>query len=402
MQLTHKQHQFFNQAEEPQTPYLLVDLDVVEQSYCRLAEAFPFADIYYAVKCNPAAPVIDRLRGLGARFETASLPEIQACLCQGVPPEHIHFGNTIKSASAIRAAHAMGVESFGLDSPMELHKLATHAPHSKVSYRLETDGQGAGFGLDRKFGASVDQIADMMVEARSLALTSHGVSFHVGSQQMDPEAWVRAIEDIAHLMDKLERHDIRFYLVNLGGGFPAASTPLLVKGARLAPDRIDVFGGILKDAVRRLLPADMRFMIEPGRCLTADAGVIRSSVLLVSRRAPFQRPSPQPGQDRAGRRSASKRWVYLDVGRFNGLHDAGTVAFPIQTSRDASGERLATVLAGPTCDSDDILYDEQAGLLLPDPLDEGDKVMFGGTGAYSGCFSTVGFNGFPALAEHYI
>jgi ornithine decarboxylase len=387
MLVTEKQAQFFNKASEPETPYLLVDLDVVEAQYGRLMEALPFAALYYAVKCNPAAPLIRTLNRLGARFEAASLPEIQHCLGQGVAPGDIHFGNTIKSSEAIRIAYETGIHSFTVDSPMELEKVARNAPGTKVSYRMETDGKGAAFGLDRKFGAPIDRIADMMVQARGLSLNSYGVSFHVGSQQLDPQAWVRAIENVARLAEKLERHDIALSLVNLGGGFPAVTTPLMVEDQALPPDYIEVFGQVITEAVNRLLPAGLHFVVEPGRYLTADAGILRSSVMLVSQRG-------EPGDH--------KRWVYLDAGRFNGLHDAGTVRFPIETSRDDTDAWRTAILAGPTCDSDDILYDEQAGICLPDPLAEGDKVMFGGTGAYSTCFSTVGFNGFPALKEYYI
>lgn len=394
MQLTHKHRQFFNQVSEPHTPYLLVDLDVVEDRYRRLAKALPFADIYYAVKCNPAGQLINRLRKLGAGFEAASWPEVQACLAQGVRPEDVHFGNTIKSSAAIHLAHNSDIQSFCVDSPMELQKVALNAPGSHVSYRMAVSNQGAGFGLERKFGASVEQIVEMMISAQSLPVISSGVSFHVGSQQMDPGAWVSAIEEVARLLESLQHHGITLNLINLGGGFPAVSTPLLEGKNSLPPPPIEVFGEALSEAVKRLLPANLRFMIEPGRYLTADAGIIRSSVLLVSKRA---------GQGTSYACTGKlQRWVYLDAGRFNGLHDAGIVLFPIKTSRDSNRQRQATILAGPTCDSDDILYDEQAGVLLPEHLEEGDKVMFGGAGAYSSCFATKGFNGFPAIREYYI
>ena len=384
---TRKQRQFFADNGQLKTPYLLVDLDVIEAQYRRLMHAFPFVKCYYAVKCNPAAAIIRKLRGLGARFETASLAEIELCLEQGVDPGDIHFGNTIKSATAIREAYFRGVHSFSVDCEMELLKVARHAPHAKVSLRLETDGEGATFGLDRKFGASADDVLALMLKAEDLGMNCYGVAFHVGSQQMDPGAWVRALENVATVFERAAQHGIQPRLVNLGGGFPVVSNPPMAPGIPDATPDISAFGKAIRETASRLLPADTHFVVEPGRYLAAEAGVLRATVLLVSERG-------APG--------ARAPWLFLDVGRFNGLHDAGTVRFPMLTEKDPHHERRSTVLAGPTCDGDDILYDESAGIRLPATMGEGDTLYFLGTGVYTTTFSTVCFNGFPALAEYYI
>jgi len=381
MTVTERHWRFFED-----NPQLLMDLTVLEQQYWRLVDALPFVAVYYAVKCNPAPNIIRTLNRLGSRFEAASWHEIERCLKEGVPVENIHFGNTIKTSASIGRAYAAGVHSFSVDSPMEIEKVARHAPGVKVSVRLATDSQGAAFGLDRKFGAGVDDIADMMFRATALGLDASAVSFHVGSQQSDPQAWVKALEDVARLVERLAAHNLPLNLVNLGGGFPAMTTPVPGQ-APLKPDFIKTYGEVISDAARRLLPENLHYVIEPGRYLTADAGVLCSRVVLVSER---------------GEAGARKRWVYLDAGRFNGLHDAGSVRYPLVTSQDDAGTRQPAILAGPTCDSDDILYDEQDDLFLPDALDEGDTVLFQGTGAYTGCFSTVNFNGFPALREYHM
>jgi len=386
MTVTKRHWRFFENNPHIETPYLLMDLEVVERQYKRLINAMPFVSVYYAVKCNPAPEIIRTLNGLGARFEAASWPEIERCLEQGAAVRDIHFGNTIKTSASIRRAYAAGIHSFTVDSPMEVEKVARHAPGVKISVRLETDGLGAAFGLDRKFGARVADVADMMRRAADLGLDAQAVSFHVGSQQSDPQAWVRALEDVARLADRLAPYNHALNLVNLGGGFPALTTPVAGQ-ALIRPDFIEAYGDAISTAIRRLLPAGLHYVVEPGRYLTADAGVLSSKVVLVSER---------------GDAEARKRWVYLDVGRFNGLHDAGIVRYPIVTSQDQGGALEPAILAGPTCDSDDILYDESERLLLPDTLDEGDSVLFHGAGAYTGCFSTVGFNGFPALREYYM
>ena len=122
----------FLAEQQPATPCLVLDIDRVEQNFAALRAALPLAQIYYAVKANPAAPVLRRLVRLGSRFDAASFEEIEACLLQGAPPAAISFGNTIKKVSAIRRAHAAGVRMFAFDAEEELDKLARHAPGSAV------------------------------------------------------------------------------------------------------------------------------------------------------------------------------------------------------------------------------------------------------------------------------
>ena len=165
------------------TPCLVLDVDRVEQNYRRLTGALPVARVYYAVKANPAAPILERLVGLGSSFDAASFEEVEFCLAAGARPETISFGNTIKKASAIQRAHEAGVAMFAFDSAEELEKLAQHAPGAKVYCRLLVENDGAEWPLSRKFGTTVETARRLMLRAGEMGLDPYGLSFHVGSQQ---------------------------------------------------------------------------------------------------------------------------------------------------------------------------------------------------------------------------
>lgn len=374
---------FMEQNPELETPYLVIDLDIIESRYRALSEALPGVACYYAVKCNSAPPVIRRLRELGSRFEAASLWEIEACIAEGVPPGDIHFGNTIKKESHIRRAHELGVHSYTCDSRREIEKVARAAPGSSISCRLATDGEGAIWGLCRKFGQTVEQVVDLITHANSLGLVTYGVSFHVGSQQSDPGAWRRAIADAAKVIHVLEKQGIELHLINLGGGFP---TPGYCQDERNHEQAIRAYGDEIQQAIRDYLPEGIHCVMEPGRYIAASSGVVTAEVITLLDKVTDGQPV---------------RWVYLDVGRFNGLWEANDITFPVQTSRDGD-DRVHAVLAGPTCDSDDVLYDVSRKFQVPRTLDVGDRMTFANTGAYTRSYTTVGFNGFPPLREFYV
>lgn len=363
-------------AERP-TPCLVIDLDVVGDQYRRLAEAFSFADVFYAVKANPAREIIQALAGFGAGFDLASEGEINRCLDQGVPAERLSFGNTIKRVSDIARAYAHGVRLFAFDSQGELEKLAAHAPEAGVFCRLAVSGNGANWPLTRKFGCHPELAQHLLLEARRLGLRPAGLSFHVGSQQTDPHAWDEPIAMAADLFRHCAAHGIELELLNLGGGLPAqyrTNVPQL-------SDYAQAIRSALRTAFGRSRP---RLIIEPGRYLVGDAGLLRAQILLVARKS----------------RHARHRWIYLDAGRYNGLTETlgERIQYRLRTSSggEASGP---VILAGPTCDSTDILY-EKAGYELPLALAAGDWIDFLSAGAYTASYASVEFNGFPPIQTY--
>lgn len=363
----------------PATPCLVLDVDRVEQNFRTLQAALPLARIYYAVKANPAPQVLERLVAIGSRFDAASAEEVEACLDAGALPAAISFGNTIKKATAIARARKAGVSLFAFDSEEELEKLARHAPGSRVYCRIMVENAGADWPLSRKFGTDVASARDLMLRAGELGLDPYGLSFHVGSQQTDPASYQLAIGKVAMLFTDLRESGVKLRMVNLGGGFP-------VRYRDEVPD-IDAFGNAIMGAMTRAFGNDLpEMLIEPGRFIVGDAGVVSAEVVLVSRR----------GKD------DPVRWVYLDIGRFGGLAETEgeAIKYRITTPHDG-GPTGPVAVAGPTCDGADVLY-QRSNYRLPLALSGGDKVELLATGAYVTTYASQRFNGFAPLAEHYV
>ena len=373
-----KIQRFFSETK-PATPCLVVDLDVVAENYRALREALPEAAIYYAVKANPAPQILRLLDGLGSNFDTASIYEIDQCAALGIEANRMAFGSTIKKERDIATAHAAGIDLFAFDSHAELAKIARAAPGARVLCRLLMDGAGADWPLSEKFGCHPDMAIDLLAEAASLGLNPYGVSFHVGSQQRDVAQWDIAIARTAMVFTALNRRGVELKLINLGGGFPARY--------RQDIPGMAAYGAAIADAMRRHFGnAKPNMMVEPGRSIPGDAGVIQAEVVLVSRKSYDE----------------DKRWVYLDIGRFGGLPEVmdEAIQYRLRTPHDG-GPTGPVVIAGPTCDEVDMLY-EKAGYELPLALAAGDRVEILSAGAYTTTYASVGFNGFPPLAEHYI
>jgi ornithine decarboxylase len=362
-------------AETPLAdPTLVIDLDVVEHAYLSLQRALPLTKIYYAIKANPAPEVIQQLIPLGCYFDTASQGEIDLCLSLGVAADHIGYGNTIKKRSEIAHAYARGVRLFAFDSQAELEKLAELAPGSQVFCRVLVDCAGADWPLSKKFGCTPRLGIELLTRARDMGLDPAGISFHVGSQQTDPSRWEPAIAAAAEMSRTLAERGIEVRLLNIGGGFPSRY--------RSEVPPLEAYGRAIMESMNRHFAGRMpEILVEPGRQIVGDAGVIQAEIVLVSKK--------DIGDE--------KRWVYLDIGKFSGLAETidEAIKYRIRTPHDG-GPAGPVVLAGPSCDSVDTLY-EKTDLQLPLALEPGDKVLILSTGAYTSAYSSVGFNGFPPL-----
>ncbi|MGE0223632.1 MAG: type III PLP-dependent enzyme [Acetobacteraceae bacterium] len=369
----------FLAEQQPATPCLVLDVDRVEENFRALQQTLPLARIYYAVKANPAAPVLERLVRLSSSFDAASYEEIAACLRAGARPEAISFGNTIKKASAIARAHADGVTLFAFDSAEELEKLARHAPGARVYCRILVENEGADWPLSRKFGTTVRNARALMLRAGELGLDPYGLSFHVGSQQTTTRAYEVAISKVAMLFTDLSEAGVNLRMLNLGGGFPTRY--------REDVPEIDQFGNAIMNAMTQhfgnALP---EMVVEPGRFIVGDAGLVSAEVVLVSRRDP----------------DSAVRWVYLDIGRFGGLAETEGEAIKYRIATPHDDTAMGPVaIAGPTCDGADIMY-EKTNYRLPLALRSGDRVTLLSTGAYVTTYASQGFNGFAPLGEHYL
>ena len=365
-------------AHEFDEPTVIFDLDMLRDKFDALATGLGDASIHYAVKANPAPEVVAALAARGARFDAASRGEIDLCLGLGVPAESIAFGNTIKKASDIAHAHAVGVRQFAVDAEAEMRKIATHAPGARVIVRMLVDASEADWPLSRKFGCSRREALRLMDLGRFLGLEVAGISFHAGSQLREPAMWATALDAAHSLWTEAAEGGHALSVLNIGGGFPAFyGHPL--------PETRDYAAQVMR-MVRHRFGADVAVMAEPGRGLVAEAGVIVAEVMLVARK---------DEEDLA-------RWVFLDIGKFSGLAETMDEAIRYQfETRHNDAETGPCILAGPSCDSADVLY-ERRPVQLPVDLTDGDKVRILCTGAYTTSYSSVGFNGFPPLSSVFL
>ena len=360
-------------------PRLVLDLDIVRDNYLAFARALPDTRVFYAVKANPDPAILKLLASLGSCFDTASIGEVEMALAAGATADRISFGNTIKKERDIAAAFARGVMLYAVDAKAEVEKVARAAPGAKVFCRILCDGDGAEWPLSRKFGCAPEMAPDVLEHAHRLGLEAHGVSFHVGSQQRNTEAWDSALKVSAEVFAECAIRGMSLSMVNLGGGFPARYLKP-VPGVESYGEAI--FRALSKHFGNRIPET----IIEPGRGMVGDAGVIEAEVVLISRKS----------------EDDPVRWVYLDIGKFGGLAETmeEAIRYPIRTPRDGAAV-TPCVLAGPTCDSADVLY-EKTPYPLPVSLQIGDKVLIEGAGAYTTTYATVAFNGFPPLKSYVI
>ena len=366
--------------KHPPTPCVVVDLDIVRAKHVALQKLWPKANIYYAVKANPAPEIISALAELGANFDLASPGEIDLCFGLGIPSDRLSFGNTIKRESAIAKAWTDGIRLFAFDSIAELEKLARCAPGSRVFCRmLLTENKDAEWPLTRKFGCESHMVIDLLIEAKKLGLAPVGVSFHVGSQQTDPQQWGAALAHAAWVFHGCARQGVNLEMVNLGGGLPAHY--------REPVPPLEAYAEAIETALGKEFASSCpHIMIEPGRYLVGDAGVLRTEIVLIARKSAHEQ----------------ERWIYLDAGLYNGLDETMNerIHYRIRTSRDG-GAAAPAILAGPTCDSTDVLY-RRHPYELPLDLEIGDTVDFLSAGAYTASVAAVAFNGFPPIQAYFV
>lgn len=381
-----------------ETPFFVLNPEIVAENYRTFVRCLDnsFSEnhrtqIFYAVKAQSHPKVIDILCEAGASFDAASLGEIKMAKSADRflnVRERVSFGNTVKKTKDIAAALGLGVRLFVVDCLEEVWKLkavaddvlsASELATVQVYVRIATSGANADWALSNKFGCdTVERACSVLREVNECGLTPVGVSFHVGSNQRDPNAWLEPLEKTKLIFDILEGQDISLDLINLGGGFPAFETEdeLMVYTKQIGLDLIDVFG----------YSRNLRIMLEPGRALAANAGIVATSVVLNS-----QTRTEQP-------------WLYLDAGVFSGFVETldEAIVYPIEDEFPRDTAVKAYCVAGMTCDSADVLY-EKKKRTLPVDLTEGDVLYFMNAGCYFTSYTTgnhekriPGFNGFPA------
>lgn len=368
----------FLAGDRPPSPCLVMDLDAVAARYADLSTMLDHVRIRYAVKANPSPAVVRLLVDRGACFDVAGVGEINLCLRHGAAPSALSYGNPVKKPADIAWAFSQGVREFVFDAIGDLENIARHARSSRVLCRLAVEAPASATPFGRKFGCSETDAVAMMSRAAELGLDPAGVCFHVGSQQLDPGAWDGAISMAAQVFRACAARGVELREVNLGGGFA-------VDYSERAPSLAEYAAGITASVQRHFPSAKPELTVEPGRALVAAAGVIRTEVVLIA-----QRSATDP-----------RRWVYLDVGRYNGLAETENeaIAYRIVPVADLPGPAGPVILAGPTCDGDDVLY-QRTPCHLPRSLSAGDELDILSAGAYTASYASVEFNGFPPLRTY--
>ena len=370
-------------SKDLETPNVVINVNTVKKNFIKLRDSFPYARIYYAIKANPGEPILRMLADMGSCFDIASRYELDLIKKFNIAPERLSYGNTIKKARDIKYFYDNGVRLFATDSKDDLRNIAEQAPGSRIYVRILIENTGtADWPLSRKFGCHPDMAYDLLVMARELGLTPYGISFHTGSQQRDIGQWNDAIAKTKYLFNSLEEEEnIKLSMINMGGGFPAN----YVEPANDLSDYASEITRYLKDDFGDEMP---EIILEPGRSLVGDSGILTTEVILTSRK----------------NNTALARWVYVDAGKFNGLIETidESIKYPIVSSKDAPDEKEGDVIiAGPTCDSMDTMY-ETTKYKLPRSLKAGDKLYWLSTGAYTSTYASVAFNGFPPIQTYFM
>lgn len=372
---------FLDFSKDLPTPNIVVNLNTIKRNFLTLKDSFPYAKIFYAIKANPGEPVLQMLAEMGSNFDIASRYELDMISKFVNDPSRFSYGNTIKKSSDIKYFYEKGVRIFATDSKDDLKNIAKNAPGSKVYVRILVENSDtADWPLSRKFGCHPDMAYNLLVQAKEQGLIPYGVSFHVGSQQRDIGAWNDAIAKVKYLFNSLEEEEnIKLQMIDMGGGFPATyvdpTNELSVYASEITRFLTEDFGDDLPEII-----------LEPGRSLVGDSGILTSEVILASRK----------------NNTALTRWVYIDAGKFNGLIETidECIKYPVITTKDGDKEG-EVIIAGPTCDSMDVMY-ETTKYKLPVTLKQGDRMYWLSTGAYTTTYASVAFNGFPPIQTYYI
>ena len=347
------------------SPLLIVDCEVIRRQYRRLAAALPGVDLHYALKPLPELAVVETLAAEGAWFDLATTGEIDLVRSAGIPPSRCIHTHPIKRDADIRAALAFGIRTFVADNPDEVRKFERYAAHVELLLRVSFRSPAAVVDLSRKFGCDPEATPALLELADGLGIRVAGLSFHVGSQSRRPDTKVRAVEACAAIIrERRGRGMAAPATLDIGGGFPIdylePATP------------IEEFCEPIRQALGAL-PAGTRVIAEPGRYICGPAGTVLTTVM-----------------GRAWR--DGRWWYYLDdglYGSFSGqLYDHAR--YPVGPLRAANGPLHHSVLAGPTCDSIDVIAED---IELP-ALQAGDILVGRQMGAYTTA-SATDFNFFP-------
>ena len=350
--------------ENIETPFLLVDSDKVREKTSLIGRHITNSKLFYAVKANPDIEILKFLSGLNSGFEIASEGELDMLSKIGVKPSRIISSNPVKTLKFLKCAASYGVNHFSFDSRAEVEKLAGLLPDCNVYVRLSVPNEGSEWPLSKKFGVELREAASLLSYAKDKGLNPVGITFHVGSQCTNIYNWNIALDKAKALWDIAKKKGMKLRLLNIGGGYPIRYTKNVID--------IETIERNVNSLIHERFPEDVEIHIEPGRAVVGDAGIFVTTVIGKARRD-------------------DEDWVYIDVGVFNGLMESiGGIKYSyIVESRKQTRHRKQWTIAGPSCDSFDVI---DKNVALPEPQ-VGNLILILSSGAYTVSYASE-FNGF--------
>lgn len=365
-------------VERHGSPIYIVSRSRIIENYRRLDRLLPAVHLFYAVKANPQPEILRLLCGAGADFDVASRGEILAAVAAGANPrENLIFADTVKDPKQIAYANSIGLDDFTFDNASEIRQIARHAPGTHVLVRLRVSNRGSLAHLSEKFGAPPGEAVDLLELARESGLAPRGVSFHVGSQCLDPGRYAEALELARGVFDRAAQRGIDLEMIDIGGGLPVSFDP--------EPIDLEPFCRRIVESYTRLFGSRVALVAEPGRAIVGDAAILVTRVISESVRD-------------------GRPWLYFDDGTYGSFLETLLygVRYPLRTN--TRGAVLPYVLAGPTCDSIDVFSRGAGGGIEPVALPEmhvDDLLIAGTMGAYTFSEATR-FNGFEPPAFVFV
>ena len=346
------------------TPLVAISRSALREQVQRFREHLPRVQPYYAIKANPHPEVLKTLVACGAGFDVASIGEIEAVLAAGAKPSQVIYANTIKPTASIAAAVHRGVDLMTFDSEYELDKIAEHAPGARVLARIKVPNVGSVVELSLKFGAEPADAMDLLIKAHELGLKPSGLSFHVGSQCTHLGNYIEAMELAGILFHDAALKKLPLEILDIGGGFP-------IRHFDSEPDVFEKHAQVISGELDRMFDQSVKIIAEPGRFIVGPTATLIMRVIGKAIRD-------------------NKHWYYLDDGVYGSLSGMIFDHCKYQFKVLRAGRTQLSTLAGPTCDSLDII---SRGERLPE-LELDDLVYVENIGAYS-VASATWFNGLP-------
>jgi ornithine decarboxylase len=351
----------FISSEDNEPPYLLMDTAKIKRKVRAIGKRIKNSRVFYAVKANPDIEILKLVNSLGIGFEIASEGELSILSGIGAAKERIISSNPVKSYRFLSLARDYGISHFTVDSKDEIDKLVEYVRQCNIYVRLSVPNEGSEWPLSKKFAVELDEAEELLIYARRKGLKPQGITFHVGSQCTNIYSWNTALDKAKTLWTRAGKRGIKLSILNIGGGYPIRYTKNVVD--------IGTIESHIDTLIYDRFPKNTRVFIEPGRAIVGDAGVFVSRVIGKAKRA-------------------DERWLYLDVGVFNGLMESlGGIKYSYIV--ESSKPPIKWTIAGPSCDSFDVMDKD---VMLPEP-EVGTLILILSCGAYTVSYASE-FNGF--------